>query len=336
MNPSVPVPTSYPKLDSAPDGTFSIVVIPDTQAYLGDCGGDGYINPVFAAHVRWIEQNLCRQKIVFVSHVGDIVDKADHSQWQLARSLMDHLHGLVPYGFSPGNKDMTPEGDSSLFQTYFPAARFAGCPWYGGCFPGSPHDPGISGNNANSFQRFEGAGLQLLFLHLECNAPDNVLVWANAVLDAHRDRVAFVTCHMGLGPLHLPSEPDEFFTAAKGRMTWSKIHGERGNSPQEIWDKCYRRHPHLYAVFSGDQVRTQAIRRSSCGDFGNAIHEFTQDYATGWLRLYRFQPHLGKLRVITFAPLDETLCLGTALVPDPSEHNFEVPFPNTLNDKVKA
>jgi len=50
---------------------------------------------------------------------GDIVDQSRDEPWRVARSLMDRLHGRVACGFSLGNKDMTPEGDSSLFQSCF-------------------------------------------------------------------------------------------------------------------------------------------------------------------------------------------------------------------------
>ncbi|MDB5344821.1 MAG: Calcineurin-like phosphoesterase [Schlesneria sp.] len=321
-------------LDSTPDGSFSIVLIPDTQAYKGEGikGGsadnhDPVTNPIFAAHTKWIVDNLGRQKIAFVSHVGDIVDINDRRQWKVARECMDAIHDKVPYGISVGNHDMTTKGDSSLFQEYFPQSRFEKFSWYGGCFPGSEDRPQISGNNANSYQLFTAGGLPFVFLHLECNAPDDVVKWANEILDQHKDRRALITCHMGWGPRLKPKTDDEYVTGEKGRMEWVKIHGTRGNSPQQLWEKCYRRHPHLIAVFSGDQSRTQAYHAATAGDHGNVIHEFMQDYSTGWLRLYRFQPTENRIRVFTFDPKTEELCPGTKLVKAPRDHQFEIQCP---------
>jgi len=31
-------------------------------------------------------------------------------------------------------------------------------------------------------------------------------------------------------------------------MQWKKVHGERGNSPEEMWDKSFRKHPNLFSV----------------------------------------------------------------------------------------
>ena len=334
------------RLDPCPDGGFSVVVIPDTQAYVGGPTEEStpasttstpVTNPIFQAHVDWVIANLDSQKIAFVSHVGDIVDLNIPQQWGVARDCMDRLHGKVPYGISVGNHDMTTDGDSSLFQKHFPASRFESFDWYGGHFEGSPLGPQVSGNNANSFQLFSAGGLDFVFLHLECNAPDDVVAWANGVLDEFDDRLALITCHMGWGPRVKPTRPEGFVTDEKGRMTWSKIHGPRANTPQQLWDKCYRRHPNLIAVFSGDQSRTQAYKAVSIGDHGNPVHEFMQDYGVGFLRLYRFTPTPDKLQVqaITLHSGTGDLCRGVPRVPDPAQHQFtfELPIPALANSR---
>jgi hypothetical protein len=322
------------RLTKAPDGSFSFVLIPDTQAYRGTGTKSQpdspapVTNEIFAAHTQWIENNIERQRIAFVSHVGDIVDKDRDDQWTVARECIDRLHGRIPYGISVGNHDMSSDGDSSLFQKYFPASRFESFEWYAGYFPGSTFGPFISGNNANSYQLFHVAGLDIVFLHLECNAPDDVLEWANSVLKQHADRYAFITSHMGWGPKIKPRDNEEYIHSEKGRMTWSKIHGDRGNTPQQMWEKCYRHHANLMAVFSGDQSRTQAFHASTVGVQGNEIHELLQDYGSGWLRLYRFHPGESSVSVdaITFDPRTEQLCDGVSLVPDRSAHQFTFEF----------
>lgn len=323
---------SEDKLGEPPAGAFSIVAIPDTQAYKGagtksqPKSTDPVTNAIFEAHVRWISENLQRQRIAFVSHVGDIVDIDNDNEWKVARACMDRLHGKVPYGISVGNHDMTSKGDSSLFQKYFPASRFQEFPWYGGCFAGSSQGVQISGNNANSYQLFSVEGMNFVFLHLECNAPDDVVEWANGILEKYADRRALITSHMGWGPEAKPKQVEEFITGPKGRMQWVKIHGARGNSPQQLWEKCYRKHKNLVAVFSGDQSRTQAIHAATPGDHGNLIHEVLQDYGSGWLRLVRFVPSENRVEFITFDPRTEALCTGTKLVPQAAEHQFQIEY----------
>ena len=202
------LPLSAEELPPAEEGTFSIAVIPDTQHYQGQGtkrksqAEDPTSNPVFAAITNCIVDELDRQKIVFVSHVGDIVDINNDEQWKVAQQCMDKMHGKVPYGISVGNHDMVGKtGNSSLFQKYFPKSRFTEFDWYGGCFEPASGKPEVSGNNANSFQLFSAEGMDFIIVHLECNAPDNVLAWADQVLEQHADRRAIITTHMDLGPL---------------------------------------------------------------------------------------------------------------------------------------
>lgn len=318
-------------LDPAPPRSFSLVVLPDTQGYRGrgtkaePDSTDAVTNPVFDAHTRWIVDNLASQRIVFVSHVGDIVDRNNHDQWHVARQCMDRLHGRVPYGISVGNHDMTAQGDSSLFQQYFPASRFAPFDWYGGTFGGDPQRPAVSGNNANSFQYFSAEGLDFIILHLECNAPDDVLQWANEVLARHADRRAIVTTHMDLGPIVRPRTAQGYATDPKGRMQWVKIHGPRGNSAEQMWDKCFRRHQNLLMICSGDQSRTTAQYLPSIGDGGNTVHALLSDYtSSGPLRIYRFLPQRNEIRVITYDTTRGELVDETPAVAGRENHQFVI------------
>ncbi len=316
--------------DRAPaEGEFSIVVIPDTQHYSGrgtkrePSSSRPLANAVFDAWTDWIAGNLERERIVFVSHVGDIVDINNPEQWALARRCMDKLHGKVPYGISVGNHDMVGgSGDSSLFQSVFPKSRFQNFDWYGGCFSRSSGGQAVSGNNANSFQLFQAGKMEFVALHLECNAPDDVLAWADSVLKKHAGRSAVITTHMGLGPLERPITAADFFDAPKGRMQWKKCHGSRGNTPQQMWDKCFRKHRNLFMICCGDQSRTQANRQASLGDHGNTVHELLSDYGANGLRVMRFIPAKNVIEVRTWDPIKQRLCDSTAIVKDRAQHQF--------------
>ena len=319
------------KLTPAPEGSFTLCVIPDTQGYRGRAtksqpkSTDPLTNTVFDRHTRWIVANLESQRIVFVSHVGDIVDRNVPEQWALARTFMDRIHGRVPYGICVGNHDMRGGGDSSLFQQQFPASRFKDFPWYGGCFPGNPDKPKVSCNNANSFQLFSAEGMDFVFLHIECCAPDNVLKWADGVMDKHADRWAIITSHMDLGPLHRPRKKEDFITAPKGRMTWTKVYGSKGNTPQQMWDECYRKHANLLMICSGDQSRTTACYLPKAGDHGNMVHAMTSDYtSSGPLRLYRFKPKANEIQVITYNTRKSRLVDETHYVPGRENHQFTI------------
>lgn len=320
-------------LPAAPDNSFSIVVIPDTQHYKGrdtksdPDSKDPLTNTVFSFWTDWIAENLASQRVAFVSHVGDIVDKNNAEQWKLARACMDKLHGKVPYGISVGNHDMVGgSGDSSLFQQVFPKSRFEKFDWYGGCFVNPSGKPEISGNNANSVQLFEAAGLRFVALHIECNAPDDVLEWADLILEKYSDRRAIITSHMGLGPLEKPEKSSDYFDTPKGRMKWKKCHGERGNTSQQMWEKCFSKHKNIFMICSGDQSRTQALRQKAMGSKGNTVHELLSDYGTNGLRVMRFIPSENKIEVRTWDSLNGKLCESTKIVPDREQHQFTLDY----------
>ena len=329
------------ELPPAPPGTFSIAVIPDTQHYKGQKtkaepnSTKAITNPVFGAYAGWIADNLKAQRIVFVSHVGDIVDINNREQWAVARRHMDRLHGQVPYGISVGNHDMSRAGDSSLFQEFFPAKRYVKFDWYGGTFKSATGSPAVSGNNANSYQLFQAGGMYFVFLHLECNAPDEVLEWASVILKKHSHRRAIITTHMGLGPREKPKFAQDYYDAPKGRMKWKKCHGNRGNTPQEMWDKCFRKHANLFMVCCGDQSRTQAMRQLVRGDQGNIVHEVLSDYGIHGMRIMRFVPEQDRIEVRTWNPVTGQLCVKTSIVGQRSQHQFELAYPMPAQQKKR-
>jgi hypothetical protein len=300
------------ELTPAPEDSFSIVVLPDTQVYTRHRPHE------LEKQIHWILDNIETQQIQFVSHVGDIVDEYNSDEeWEVAHSQLMKLHGKVPFAFSVGNHDMLSSGDATRFHDNFPASLFRQFNWYGGDYK----------DNSNSFQLISAGGLDLLLLHLECNAPDEVLEWASGVLKEHRDRHAIITTHMYLGPLERPTTKEGWFDDPKGRMKWHKIHGEKGNSPQDLWEKCFSKHKNLFLICCGDQSRTQAMRRTAIGIHENEVYECLSDYGgNGCLRIYRFLPRRNEIQAITYNTTLGKLCEGTKIVDDREEHQFTLTF----------
>lgn len=318
-------------LPPLPAGAFTIAIIPDTQGYYGMAtknqpdSHDPLTNQVFANHIAFIKGHLKDQNIVFVSHVGDIVDINVWAQWTLVRENLDQLHGLVPYGLAVGNHDMKNDGNASLFQHYFPAERFREFPWYGGSFESAKEEEKHLANNVNSYQLFSAGGLDFVFLHLECNAPDPVVAWANGILDRYASRRACISTHMDLGVIDEPKTQAGFSQDPQGRMRWRKI--KNGNTPEQLWDKLYRKHANLGFVFSGDQSRVTALHIDDVGDHGNTVHRLLSDYtSSGPMRLCRFLPAENKVQVITYDTTLHALTETTKYKPERSEHQFTLDY----------
>lgn len=328
--PAVVVGQPLPPL---PEGAFTLVVIPDTQSYRGrgtksnPDSTDPVTNQNLKAQVDWIRANREKQNVVFVTHVGDIVDRNTPEQWAVAKQHLDRLRGVVPFSLTVGNHDMTSKGDARLFQQHFPASSFAGDSWYLGSYEHDREDRQVSRDNVNSAQLFSAGGLDFLHLSLECNAPDDVLAWAGGLLERHAGRRAIITTHMDLGIVKKPQTSAGYIHDPKGRMDWNKIHGDRGNTGLQMWDKLYRRHANLHFVLSGDQSRVTALRREDRADDGHVVHALLSDYMSQpVLRLMRFLPKENRVDVLTAEVVLERLVESTRHVPAAEAHVFSLPY----------
>jgi len=321
-------------LPAMPPGTFTFVIIPDTQTYLGrDCKAtpdskDPVTNPNLEAQIDWILEHREEQNILFVSHVGDIVDKNKVEQWSVAKEHLDRLHGIVPFSLTVGNHDMTSKGDAGLFQQHFPASSFSAYPWYLGSYHHSRPDQNVSANNVNSAQVFSAGGLDFIHLSLECNAPDEVLDWADDLLREYSSRRALITTHMDLGIREKPKTEEGYILDPKGRMKWTKIHGKRGNSGEQMWEKLYRKHANLAFIFSGDQSRTTALKLTTTGNHGQPVTAMLSDYLSQpVLRLLRFVPAEDRIHVLTYDVIQEVLVDDTPYVHEIDQHQFTLEYP---------
>jgi len=299
--------------DPAPPGAFSLVALPDTQRYT-------HFSPeVFHRQIRWILDNARTQRIVFVTHLGDIVESNTRSEWQIASAAMKPLEGVIPFGLGVGNHDIGRRtSDLSGFTGVFPASRFSAFAWYGGGYP--------DGTNQSSFQTFEAGEMKFLVLHLVCNAPDDVLEWARQVIESHQDRRVIVTTHMFLGAVDRPDETEGVPQGPTGVMRWTKVFGDAGNSSEQIWEKLLSRYPRIFLILSGDQSSIQALHATLRGREGNAVHAAMSDYGDGSFRLYRFLPSENRIQAMTYSVEIRGLVHGTEEIASAEAHQFSMDY----------
>jgi hypothetical protein len=132
---------------------------------------------------------------------------------------------------------------------------------------------------------------------------------------------------MDLGIIEKPKTDKGFIEDAKGRMNWVKIHGARGNTGEQMWDKLYRKHPNLHLILCGDQSRVTSLRRADNADDGHVIHALLSDYMSQpVLRLMRFLPQANRIDVLTLEVPTQRLVYSTRYVPDTAQHQFTLPL----------
>ena len=234
---------------------FTIIALPDTQHY------SEAFPSIYTSQTQWIVDNKAARNIVFVTHLGDIVEHWDLvSEWQAANTSMSLLDGVLPYGMGPGNHDQP----TSLYNQYFPYTRYQGQPWYGGHY---------ADKNDNNYELFSGGGINFLIIHLEFCPPAGAVAWADSILKAYPDRIGIVTTHGYLGE------------SAQRSVSGC-------TSTQYLWDGLAVPNPNLHFMISG-HVHTEARRTDMAN--GHPVYQMLSDYqdrasgGEGWLRILRFR-----------------------------------------------
>ena len=257
---------------------FTIIALPDTQHY-----SDQHPE-LYHAQTAWIAEQVDLLNIVFVTHLGDIVQnrERDETEWIVADAAMARLDGIVPYSVLPGNHDMAQGGFAKFYGTYFPASRFEDYEWWGGDF----------NQNKNNYQLFSAGGDDYIILHMQFCPPDEAIAWANEVLEKYADRRAIFSTH-------------SFLDQESQRVGKCKSTSDGNNSGINLWNKLVRPNPNFFLVLSG-HIPGAARRVDSPN--GTEIFQLLSDYqddenyGNGYLRIMRFQPNADRIQVTTYSP----------------------------------
>jgi hypothetical protein len=264
---------------------FSIVMLPDTQFY------SERLPEYFHDQTRWVADHGAEENVVFVTHVGDIVNNGDErpEEWEVANEAMSRLDGIVPWGVAIGNHDYDrgePRGRATKFLEVFGPARYEGQDAY----------QGASANGLNTYHAFKAGGSLYLIFHMEADIPDETIAWAESVMERHR-LPTIVSTHIYL---------DDRTSARTAEAYYLR---DRGNSGEEIWQKFIRKNPQIFMVLCGHWATAGGEwRQVSKNDAGGDVFEVLADYQTrenggdGWLRIIRFEPAENKIWFRTYSP----------------------------------
>lgn len=252
---------------------FTIIVLPDTQYY-----SERYPE-IFDNQTQWIVDNIEPMNIVFVTHLGDLVDHWwSNEEWDNANISMSKLDGGLPFGVLPGNHDGAESGgDLTNYEIYFGFDRFNNESWYGGAYQNI---------NTNNYQLFSAGGDDYLIFHIQFNPSDDILFWASNVIDQYPSRRVIVSTH------------DYMY----GNPSRRSLTGER------IWQKLIKPHANqIFLVLSGHNFWENEARITSSDD-GNFVHQLLSDYqnrpygGNGWLRIIEFSPRIDEISIKTYSP----------------------------------
>ncbi|EJF89142.1 metallophosphoesterase [Bartonella tamiae] len=292
---------------------FTIGVISDTQNYTDVTYEQPRGVNAFIQQMRYIVDHKEDKNIVFVTHVGDIVQHGDgrfktgivgqytywdtRAEWEYANLALSILSkSNIPFSVVPGNHDYDnyswyeePNGPGknrplkggSVFNHYFGpnSQHFYKKDWYGGTYWGG----------LNSFQIFEAAGKKFLHLGLEQQPNMPVLNWAQNVLDNNPGLPVIITTHEWLTPdsdnTHNLGGRDSRGVMARSNDHASYFSGTDHLTPDEIWERFVKKNARIFLILSGHSftvpvsgVSSGENLRIDTNDAGYPVYQSLQDY----------------------------------------------------------
>lgn len=266
---------------------FTIAVLPDTQFYSEQASRF----PQFLDQTQWIVANKARNNIVFVSHLGDIVQNGSVlAEWQRADQAMDVLDGVVPYAALPGNHDYAITGvkssGSANYNAFFGPARHAAIPGY----------QGSSADGENHAHTFTAGGYTFLHLAMEWQPDGASKAWAQGRIDANPGLPTIISTHEYL-------------------QDWDSggLGAGRSSAGLDLWNTFIRVNPQVFLVMNGHFHRGPngadgELHTISLNNAGLPVVEMLSDFqaypngGSGWMRLVTFDIRNHALRVRTFSP----------------------------------
>ncbi len=284
------------------DGAWTLVLLPDTQVYSVRYPG------LFSAQTAWIREHVKDRNIKYVLHLGDITDNNAITEWQRASASMRLLDGVVPYALVPGNHDYGPSGDASTRDTYLndyiSFKTTASIPTFGGAYK--------EGELDNTYHLFEAGGDKWIVIALEWGPRDEVVEWANSIMDKYPDRKGILITHA-----FLFSNSRRYDHTDKSHPNSWNPHNYRTpqvNDGQELWDKLVRKHNFVF-TFNGHVLNDGTGYRADPNDNGKLVHQVLANYqmrelgGEAYLRLVEFQPDGNTVYMVAYSPLHDRFML---------------------------
>ncbi len=287
---------------------FMVVVLPDTQNYSKSYPA------TFTAQTQWIADNAVTENILFVSHMGDIVqDWNKQQQWNRAIASMGILDAAgLPYGTVMGNHDGR-SYQASYYLNSFGPQHYQGETWYGGASP----------SGLSNYQIISAGGMTFLFLHVQVDTPPAELTWAQGILDANRDKPVVFSTHRYLMD----------FRILEGRFWNYDIFGGTYEPDavmsETLFQTFVKTNKNIFLVLCG-HIAGQ-YHQVSQNDWGLPVYEILQDFdsyedngGNGWMRLLTFDVDANQIQVDMYSPT-----LGRFRLDGPKETHED--FQHTLD-----
>jgi hypothetical protein len=259
---------------------FTLAVIPDTQYMFDLDRGD---SAPLKATLQYLVDHQKSENIVFISHLGDLVENGRQSEIDDISERFEVLdRRRVGYSVLAGNHDLPDSrtddqrGRTPYLDRFGPRR-----------FRGSPTFRGASADGYNSFHVFRAAGREWLVLALDWRMSAKGFEWARSVLRQHAKLPVILTTH------------ELVYDGGDGAAQMSDY-------GRKLWDELIKDNDQIFLTLNGHfWPPARATMRNTAG---NDVHVHITNYQDRYygggamIRLYHFDLDRKTIDVRTLSP----------------------------------
>lgn len=254
--------------------SYSIAFLPDTQYAVKN------YPDAFVSIYDYLLENKDEKNIQYVISLGDMTDGSTTAEWDLVKRQTERLNGIIPYTVLRGNHDTALGIDATFADPegyYYSYVKENG---------GFMDESSV----VNTYHLFEVGKTKYVIVVLDYNPSDEVLAWADGILETYSDRRAIITTHHYLASNLSRGVPDDSTTA---------------NTGENIWNKMIRKHANVAMVVCGHWGNDQVLYRTDIGDSGNTVHQLLFDAQIAENNAYGF----GMVAIMHFSEDGENISI---------------------------
>ena len=222
---------------------------------------------------KWLADNAESKKIKHVLGVGDITHTDSEGEWKVAHEAISQLNGVIPYSLVRGNHDNRKTFYDYYFSGVAPDTSNAYMDQVIDYYAGY----GEEYRARNTAHVFSGGNVDYLVISLDFGAEDEVLDWANQVVEAHPNHTVIVTTHayqkdtgerLGLGHYEAPSRYQPTYITDYGYPPNTQF-----NDGTDMWNEFISKHENISIVFSGHVLNARLVYEEDIGVHGNVVQQ---------------------------------------------------------------
>ncbi len=269
-------------------GDFSLAILSDLHYAVN---WNSQQKDIYLNSMQYILDRAGTENTLMTLQLGDMTSGNKLAEWRTVREGFQMLvDGGMPYATTIGNHDIG-GGANAAYNAFLP---------YSEQVSGNPYLAGAKevGKTDNLYYTFTVSGVKYMVLVLACYPKDDVLNWANQVVQAHADHNVILVTHSYLqvhnGTLGYTEETEALAAGYKGI---------------DVWNKFVKVNPNVFMTFSAHNSYPTPGQNgvgllTSKNDAGRNVYQFLVPDPQGYENTYG---GLGSLFMLRFSNQGKTV-----------------------------